>query len=139
MMCSAGEISGYVNSLVQLIGNSDETAQPLSNINCNLTNWSQGCEDGWARSAQNVTSISELYQNVTTTPLRVGDPYRCCGGFFCPRGLSCMIREYSLFILNANIHTPMDGEQICSLSLVHKCYMFHVPCKLVRFESICMN
>jgi hypothetical protein len=95
LMCSAGEISNYVASLVDLIGDSGEAAQPISTVNCNLTNWSQGCEDGWARAVQNLTSMSELYQNVETIPQRSGDPYSCCGGFFCPRGLSCMIRECS--------------------------------------------
>lgn len=94
-LCSAGEIKAYINSLVNLIKSSASgtAASPISNVNCNESNWSQGCESGWSRSLQvSVQQISDLYQNTSTIPLRDdGTTATCCAGFYCPRGLSCMI------------------------------------------------
>jgi hypothetical protein len=95
-MCSAGEINAYVSSLVNLINSaaSGGAVQPLSNLNCNLTHWDQGCEDGWSKSLENVQSMSDLYENDTDIPFRGGIARPCCEGFFCPRGLPCMIRKH---------------------------------------------
>lgn len=94
-LCSAGEIGAYINSLVDLIASSSSgsAASPISNVNCNATHWSQGCEDGWSTSLQvSVAQMSDLYQNISTIPLRDEESTTpCCAGFFCPRGLSCMI------------------------------------------------
>ena len=95
MMCSAGEINLYVESLVNLTKSAQtgEADQPISNLNCNLTHWDQACEDGWSKGLENVQSMNDLYQNTTTILFRGGIARPCCGGFFCPRGLPCMIRE----------------------------------------------
>ncbi|KAI5060290.1 hypothetical protein GOP47_0024710 [Adiantum capillus-veneris] len=94
-LCSAGEIKVYIDSLIDFIssGSSGLVAPPISTVNCNETHWSQGCEDGWSRILQVSTNqTSDLYQNMNTIPLRNEETSAaCCAGFFCPRGLSCMI------------------------------------------------
>lgn len=61
---------------------------PPPNINCNATSWEQACEAGWAgRVSTSVNLDSEI------VPSRILNPLPCCEGFFCPRGLSCMIRK----------------------------------------------
>ncbi|MCO5587725.1 hypothetical protein L7F22_041677 [Adiantum nelumboides] len=94
-LCSAGEIKVYLESLIGVISStgSGSAASPISNVNCNETHWSQGCEDGWSKSLQvAVTQTSDLYQDMNIIPLRNGGTSAaCCEGFFCPRGLSCMI------------------------------------------------
>lgn len=94
-ICSGGEIKAYLSSLVGLIQSSasGEASATIANVNCNENHWSQGCEAGWSKSLQvSVTDMSQLYQNTSVIPLRDDlaiEP--CCEGFFCPRGLSCMI------------------------------------------------
>lgn len=94
-LCSAGEIKAYIDSLVDLIKSSDSgsAAPPISNVNCNETYWSQGCEDGWSRTLKvGVKDMADLYKNISTIPLRDDTTEAsCCAGFYCPRGLSCMI------------------------------------------------
>lgn len=93
-LCSAGEINVYIDSLVGLIKSSESNgaAPPISTMNCNETYWSQGCEDGWSRSlAVSVPNTTDLYQNIASIPLRDNSSEVCCEGFYCPRGLSCMI------------------------------------------------
>ncbi|KAH6556581.1 hypothetical protein KP509_1Z169300 [Ceratopteris richardii] len=95
-LCSAAEIKAYIDSLVNLIGSGTSgLATPLiSNVNCNDNKWSQGCEAGWSASLNVPTAnTSDLYSNVSTIPLRDESTFLyCCAGFFCPRGLSCMIQ-----------------------------------------------
>ncbi|XP_073385802.1 ABC transporter G family member 28 isoform X2 [Physcomitrium patens] len=59
---------------------------PPPNLNCNATGWDQACEAGWAGR---VSQVVELDSEIV--PSRLLDPLPCCAGFFCPRGLSCMI------------------------------------------------
>lgn len=65
------------------------------NINCNLTAWAPGCEPGWSCSVpQGVKVDLKESQNF---PVRVVECQPCCAGFFCPQGLTCMIRKISLY------------------------------------------
>ena len=102
-MCSGAEIKAYLNSLVYLIQGSANAAASASitDINCNQSSWSKGCEPGWAKSqSETVTNMSDLYQDDTTIPVRSNlADLPCCDGFFCPRSLGCMMRTYILSIL----------------------------------------
>ncbi|KAH9542765.1 hypothetical protein CY35_13G024500 [Sphagnum magellanicum] len=55
-------------------------------MNCNSSTWGQGCEPGWAASTLGTFNVTSDY-----IPARATEPLPCCDGFFCPRGLSCMI------------------------------------------------
>lgn len=70
------------------------------NKNCNLTSWVSGCEPGWTCSVGMDQKV-EL-KNSKDMPSRTRDCQPCCAGFFCPQGLTCMIRKdmiTTLFIL----------------------------------------
>lgn len=60
------------------------------NRNCNLTSWVSGCEPGWACSLDHPTEQADL-QNSKNFQERTSDCMPCCEGFFCPKGLTCMI------------------------------------------------
>ncbi|EFJ20608.1 hypothetical protein SELMODRAFT_443919 [Selaginella moellendorffii] len=77
-LCGRAEIELYFKSL-QSTGHAVE-----QNLNCNVSNWSDGCEAGWASSV----SQTEIPDEISVRNL---NPQPCCDGFFCPRGLSCMI------------------------------------------------
>lgn len=99
-ICSGGEIKAYLSSLVDLVQSTASRAASASvaNVNCNEAQWSQGCEAGWSKTLQvPVTDINSLYQQTSLIPLRSDIAIQpCCEGFFCPRGLACMIRKYVL-------------------------------------------
>ena len=95
-MCSAAELKFYFNSFFERSGS---TNYLKPNKNCNLTSWVEGCEPGWACSVG-------LYQKVNLNdskviPARTLNCQACCEGFFCPHGLTCMIRKY-LRVLNSS-------------------------------------
>lgn len=64
------------------------------NKNCNLSSWVDGCEPGWACSAGSNKKVD--LKNTNDMPARTSDCAACCEGFFCPHGLTCMIRKYIL-------------------------------------------
>ncbi|KAL0309700.1 UNVERIFIED_CONTAM: ABC transporter G family member 24 [Sesamum radiatum] len=59
------------------------------NRNCNLTSWVPGCEPGWACTIPQHEQVD--LKNSKEIPNRTRDSQPCCAGFFCPRGLTCMI------------------------------------------------
>ncbi|MBA0823587.1 hypothetical protein Goarm_020308, partial [Gossypium armourianum] len=59
------------------------------NKNCNLKSWVSGCEPGWGCFADGGQQID--LKNTSYMPSRTQDCQPCCEGFFCPRGLACMI------------------------------------------------
>lgn len=63
------------------------------NKNCNLTSWVSGCEPGWACSAG---KDIDLKKDIKEIPKRTKNCKPCCEGFFCPQGLTCMIRKYMI-------------------------------------------
>lgn len=67
------------------------------NKNCNLSSWPAGCEPGWSCNVRKEDKVD--MKNDKEIPERVLDCQPCCPGFFCPHGLTCMIREFY-------IHTP---------------------------------
>ena len=92
-LCTEAEIRVYLSSFFG--GNGG--LQTETNRNCNLTSWVSGCEPGWACSIGSMKGFS--FQNSTKAiPPRTSDCKPCCAGFFCPQGLTCMIRKRLNFI-----------------------------------------
>ncbi|KAL3618520.1 ABC transporter G member 28 [Castilleja foliolosa] len=90
-LCTAAEVKFYGASLIES-SNSGATASSSylkPNKNCNLSSWPSGCEPGWSCSAGKDTKVD--LKDSKEMPLRDIDCSPCCEGFFCPRGLTCMI------------------------------------------------
>ncbi|CAE6251756.1 unnamed protein product [Arabidopsis arenosa] len=86
-ICTAAEVRIYFNGL--LGGAKRATNYLKPNKNCNLSSWMSGCEPGWAcRTAKDVKVDLKDDKNV---PVRTQQCAPCCAGFFCPRGITCMI------------------------------------------------
>ncbi|XP_022742777.1 putative white-brown complex homolog protein 30 isoform X1 [Durio zibethinus] len=86
-LCTAAEIKFYFSSLFAKGTGATNYVKP--NKNCNLTSWVSGCEPGWGCNADENQHV-EL-KNSTYMPSRTQNCQPCCEGFFCPRGLACMI------------------------------------------------
>jgi len=82
-LCTAAEIKVYLDSL----SGSSYIGQ---NRNCNITSWISGCEPGWACSTG---PDEDLRVEDEEIPARTLNCQACCKGFFCPQGLTCMIRK----------------------------------------------
>ncbi|CAN4120267.1 unnamed protein product [Withania somnifera] len=83
-LCTAAEVKFYSQLLTK--GGGRGNLKP--NKNCNLTSWASGCEPGWACSVgDNPVHLKDSKE----MPPRIIDCQPCCEGFFCPRGLTCMI------------------------------------------------
>uniref|UniRef100_A0A0D9W2J5 ABC transporter domain-containing protein n=1 Tax=Leersia perrieri TaxID=77586 RepID=A0A0D9W2J5_9ORYZ len=82
-LCTPEEVKFYFSSLYDRKGEKNFFLK--TNINCNRSSWVQGCEPGWACS---VGSESPSQSNI---PPRTSKCQACCEGFFCPRGLTCML------------------------------------------------
>ncbi|KAL0662061.1 hypothetical protein Bca4012_098898 [Brassica carinata] len=85
-ICTAAEMKFYLNAFFFKSSNPGYLQQ---NGNCNLTSWVSGCEPGWACSIDPTEQVD--LQNSTDFPERTRNCMSCCEGFFCPRGLACMI------------------------------------------------
>ncbi|XP_010462230.1 PREDICTED: ABC transporter G family member 24 isoform X2 [Camelina sativa] len=85
-ICTAAEMKFYFNAFFNK-SNSQGHLQP--NVNCNLTSWVSGCEPGWGCSVEPTEQVD--LQNSKDFPERTENCMACCEGFFCPRGLTCMI------------------------------------------------
>ncbi|CAA2997206.1 ABC transporter G family member 24-like [Olea europaea subsp. europaea] len=79
--CTIAEIKFYFSNLIS--GGSH--LKP--NRNCNLSYWLSGCEPGWACSTEDLVDLKNSHE----IPRRASDCQSCCEGFFCPRGITCMI------------------------------------------------
>lgn len=88
-LCTAAEIKFYFNSFFVSSGDSS-FLKP--NKNCNLTIWVSGCEPGWACSVGQDQQVD--LGNSQDIPARTQNCESCCEGFFCPQGLTCMIRKF---------------------------------------------
>ena len=85
-ICTAGEIQLYFRSF---IGSKLKRSSYLKpNKNCNLNSWASGCEPGWGCSVGQKVDLKFM-----DVPPRTRDCQPCCSGFFCPGGLTCMIRK----------------------------------------------
>ena len=93
-LCTAGEFQFYFSSLLQ-----SGSGNLKLNKNCNLSTWLSGCQPGWACTVGE-QKIDLL--NYDDLPDRTNDCQPCCEGFFCPHGLTCMMRK-SLHFYKLNI------------------------------------
>ncbi|WVZ02532.1 hypothetical protein V8G54_023338 [Vigna mungo] len=84
-MCTEAEILAYGQSFG---GGKSRSIVLKPNINCNLSSWVNGCEPGWGCKANQKVDIDSTKKDI---PIRSVDCLPCCEGFFCPRGLTCMI------------------------------------------------
>lgn len=93
-LCTAAEVKFYGSSLMQSAeGEGTKITNYLKpNINCNLSSWPAGCEPGWSCSTAKEDKVD--FKNSKDIPTRVLSCQPCCEGFFCPHGLTCMIREF---------------------------------------------
>ncbi|KAI4339252.1 hypothetical protein MLD38_024214 [Melastoma candidum] len=85
-LCTAAEMKFYLNDLFQ---GSQSSTYLKPNRNCNLSTWISGCEPGWACSIGIGQQVD--LADVNDVPPRIDKCQACCPGFFCPRGLTCMI------------------------------------------------
>ncbi|KAJ1295422.1 hypothetical protein BS78_01G222700 [Paspalum vaginatum] len=83
MLCGKPEIELYIKSLASTSSRSNPRISP----NCNQNSWALGCQPGWACMTDVVPSNS----SGESIPPRAARCRPCCPGFFCPRGLTCMI------------------------------------------------
>ncbi|KAG4908110.1 hypothetical protein JHK84_056635 [Glycine max] len=88
-LCTAAEVRFFLNSL---LGKSVSANYLKPNKNCNLTSWVSGCEPGWACSVPSSQKVD--LKNSKEIPARTSNCQACCEGFFCPHGITCMIRSY---------------------------------------------
>lgn len=87
------------------------------NKNCNLTSWFSGCEPGWACSIGQDQPVD--LENSRNIPARTHNCHACCEGFFCPHGITCMIRKYSSmleFFLASNLHMSIENPSYANLT-----------------------
>lgn len=105
-ICTEAEMKLYINGLLSKADKpGDKQVNMKPNRNCNLTSWVSGCEPGWACSLDHPTEQADL-QNSKNFQERTSDCMPCCEGFFCPKGLTCMIRmqiQNSLLFLSVDI------------------------------------
>ncbi|CAJ2654476.1 unnamed protein product [Trifolium pratense] len=91
-MCTSGEIEAYARSFAagdKSAGSGRTKANFLKpNKNCNLSSWVNGCEPGWGCKANDKVDVNNQKKEI---PVRSVDCKPCCEGFFCPRGITCMI------------------------------------------------
>ncbi|CAL0299695.1 unnamed protein product [Lupinus luteus] len=85
-LCTAAEVKFYLDSLLE---RSTSASYLEPNKNCNLTSWVPGCEPGWACSVPSDQNVD--LRNSKDTPARTSNCQPCCEGFFCPRGITCMM------------------------------------------------
>jgi hypothetical protein len=88
--CTAAEIKFYFNSLFEKGAKKSNYLKP--NKNCNLSSWVSGCEPGWACGVGKGEKVD--LRNSKDMPFRTTNCAACCEGFFCPHGITCMIRKY---------------------------------------------
>lgn len=96
-LCTAAELRVYFTSFIKEVDDSTKSISQAHfldpNRNCNLTSWTRGCEAGWA-SAVNPGQKYEFNEtDPRKIPFRTDNSQPCCEGFFCPQGLTCMIRK----------------------------------------------
>ena len=106
-ICTAAEIKFYFSGFYENGGKSNYLRP---NKNCNLTSWTSGCEPGWACSAGADRKI-DLSSKIM--PSRVLDCHRCCAGFFCPHGITCMIRKIVSLDLDIIENNPDFSVYYC--------------------------
>ncbi|KAJ8438441.1 hypothetical protein Cgig2_004551 [Carnegiea gigantea] len=88
-VCTAAEVKIYFTSLVDNKNKRKSSSYLKPNKNCNLTAWIDGCEPGWA--CRVVGEEKAVMNDTVNIPNRSENCQPCCAGFFCPKGITCMI------------------------------------------------
>ncbi|KAL6640996.1 hypothetical protein ACP70R_019177 [Stipagrostis hirtigluma subsp. patula] len=83
MLCGKAEVELYIKSLAS--SSTSSLGSTRISRNCNQNSWALGCQPGWACSTLGDESSDE------SVPSRAVNCRPCCPGFFCPRGLTCMM------------------------------------------------
>ncbi|KAG0525104.1 hypothetical protein BDA96_06G026700 [Sorghum bicolor] len=86
-LCTPDEVKFYFSSLYDREG--DKNINLKTNINCNISSWEKGCDAGWACATN--PGVDPRNRDRNDIPLRTSNCQACCEGFFCPRGLTCML------------------------------------------------
>jgi len=86
-LCAPAEVKFYFSCLHDQKGENNIFLKTTTN--CNHSSWVQGCEPGWACSIGPDLLLSNITSS--TIPPRSINCQQCCEGFFCPRGLTCML------------------------------------------------
>lgn len=94
-LCTAADLRFYFTNFIASANSPTTFLRP--NRNCNVSSWVSGCEPGWACSADLNEPLD--YKESREIPARTSDCQPCCEGFFCPQGLTCMIRKSLSFCL----------------------------------------
>ncbi|WOK92771.1 hypothetical protein Cni_G01463 [Canna indica] len=85
-LCTSAEVKFYFSSFYN---NTGEKNYLRPNKNCNLTTWLSGCEPGWSCSISEDKKVN--LRDSKDIPVREVNCRPCCEGFFCPRGITCMM------------------------------------------------
>ena len=111
-LCTDGELRSYFAT--------DPRRSPPENVNCNADSYLVACNPGFASSldsaaaTKNYTVPPKYPQDI---PRRFDDYAPCCPGFFCPKGLACMIREWLRLLLchggSGRKGSPSDCVRFC--------------------------
>ncbi|KAF8760513.1 hypothetical protein HU200_010137 [Digitaria exilis] len=116
-VCTAAEMKFYFESFLEGNGRKNYVKP---NKNCNLTSWIDGCEPGWSCSAGKDQDVN--LKDAVNIPSRTLDCQGCCAGFFCPHGLTCMIRST---VGKAQLQKPVSifvHTQYLIVSSTFKCF-----------------
>lgn len=119
-LCTVAEIKFYFSSFFDSGPANANYLRP--NKNCNLNSWASGCEPGWGCSVGEDQPID--LKSSKEMPSRVKDCQPCCEGFFCPQGITCMIRKYYL------VFCIYDSFACWLLLLIIICYFVNKACPL---------
>lgn len=89
-ICTRAELKFYLSNFIASKSSTTVTfLQP--NRNCNRSSWISGCEPGWSCNTGSVRPVD--FRETSEIPDRTSHCQPCCEGFFCPHGLTCMIRK----------------------------------------------
>lgn len=117
-MCTAAEMKFYFASFE----NQGKSDYLTLNKNCNLTSWVSGCEPGWACSVGEKQKIN--LKDTKLIPSRTLNCKPCCEGFFCPHGMTCMIREYTYTYTYTYKFFFIIGRNLKHSSITHLFILF---------------
>lgn len=127
-MCTVAEVKSYFRSITEEIGS---TNYLKPNKNCNLTSWGSGCEPGWACSTGTNEQVD--LRNSQDIPARTTNCQACCEGFFCPQGITCMIRKCLRIFKMSSFLEDERKCPLCDNSLIS---YSSLSCSLVVLAAI---
>lgn len=109
-LCTSAELEIYLKSLGMAATSGRRSTLVAPNRNCNLSSWVEGCEPGWACSA----GKDKVDPKTKIIPPRTENCSACCEGFFCPHGLTCMMRK-SCNIFDCSTSLKIEHSLVTSM------------------------